>query len=585
MGFSFTSQQQGGEKDEETPSPSQVSNALVRRIADDGTIIVSMDPTRDFGVIVASILHQAAPSYPKANLVADVCSFLDTSFITNEEGLATITEDDLPLRQPKTVWQVLPIRRAMVMVARCAENFLLESTTSLAAIRRQDKIPLQAISSNNDSNNKETVEEGKNSAMRKQCCAALTGFILRPFLWNLPLTVKLSQKEEKNIDKAIGSLSSSASLDDTHDHDDVILNKLRTILAWRATLILAIIPFGIVVNVLNIIKTHHMFDYYSDLEYEYKLDFNLMSGLGRMSLISSENVSESVMLLGLFVALYYRFNLPRSTTILRWSFILQLFIKLWPSIIQSDARLNFDKFFDGYDDDYLENYRSSFIANLRFTATLKNGIDLVPLIIAFPRGVIGAGLAMLAVDPSAITPKVLLLYFFPFATLLLVLGTSSMIQAAGDTLLALSLVCFYASDLLMYFLFGAVLAGKVEDLSSGWRAKARLSTKILGSILFFTWAMVVVIPCRSWYNRDEVHCMVLQSIDFTVINIFNIVFSFFRNLLLTKLIFADFIISTMDKCEQNILGFADLYRKEGKEKMMKANESKENATSNQKMTQ
>jgi len=61
---------------------------------------------------------------------------------------------------------------------------------------------------------------------------------------------------------------------------------------------------------------------------------------------------------------------------------------------------------------------------------------------------------MFGLKPTAVTPKVLVMYFFPFATMLLGFGTLTFVQMAGDWLLAISLILFFTSDILMYtFLF------------------------------------------------------------------------------------------------------------------------------------
>ena len=204
---------------------------------------------------------------------------------------------------------------------------------------------------------------------------------------------------------------------------------------------------------------------------------------------------------------------------------------------------------------------SIFVARIRFQGTLKNIIELIPLIIAFPRGAIGAAMAMLALSPKAVTPRILLLYFFPFATLLLVLGTSSMVQLAGDYFLASSLICFYISDFLIYLMLGSVIEGNIEELSGSKKSKARLYTKILGIVLFFTWIFVKLIPCGASELDTDAHCKALELLEITPTRVVNILFSFFRNLFLTKLVFADFIIPTMVRCEPNISGLDHIYNK------------------------
>ena len=57
------------------------------------------------------------------------------------------------------------------------------------------------------------------------------------------------------------------------------------------------------------------------------------------------------------------------------------------------------------------------------------------------------------------------------------------------------------------------------------------------------------------------HCLALPSVSITPERVVKILVSSFRNLFLAKLIFADFIVSTMQNCEPNVLNFADIYKK------------------------
>ena len=375
---------------------------------------------------------------------------------------------------------------------------------------------------------------------------AFTEFIFRVFLWNLPVTVMVSKNEEERINRQCSQFHSL----DNHE-------KFHKIIVWRDALMKAIIPLGLTVAGFKIFSTIKTFDYYSDVEYYYNFDFKVLTNLGGASLISNAVLSELTIFVGLCLALYHRFNLAKSSKMIRWSFVLLLLIKLWPSIVQSDLKLALNNIMKEVEADKTE--ASIFVARFRFQGTLKNIIELIPLIIAFPRGAIGAAMALLALTPKAVTPRILLLYFFPFATLLLVLGTSSMVQLAGDYFLAASLICFYISDFLVYLMLGAIIESNIEELSGSKKSKARLYTKILGILLFFTWIFVKLVPCASELDADNAHCKALELLEITPIRVVNILFSFFRNLFLTKLVFADFIIPTMVRCEPNISGLDHIY--------------------------
>lgn len=322
---------------------------------------------------------------------------------------------------------------------------------------------------------------------------------------------------------------------------------------------MAIIPLLLAVIIVRIFATIETFDYYSEIQVSYYFDFNILTSLGKIALLSKDVISEATVLLGLSLALYYRFNLQKSSKIICWSFVLLLLIKLWPSLFQGDTKFNVKEL----------EAKPDLIALIRTHGILQNGLDIIPLIIAIPRGAIAAAMTMLALAPASITPKVLVIFLFPFATLLLILGTSSLVQLAGDSLFAFSLGCFYLSDFLMYLSFSAVLEGNIKELSSGKKFKARLFLKIIGTILIMVWIFVKVYPCLllaqkvldddsddDWISLDVVHCTALLALDnFTPSRFLSILISIFRNLFLSKLIYTDFIITTMRGCEKEVSGF------------------------------
>ncbi len=83
-----------------------------------------------------------------------------------------------------------------------------------------------------DDVNEAIRSEGKSSGSLSDSMKEL---IFHVFLWNLPLTVNVSENEKKKIDKKIGL--SDESIEGLFL--DNILGKLRTVISWRATLIMA----------------------------------------------------------------------------------------------------------------------------------------------------------------------------------------------------------------------------------------------------------------------------------------------------------------------------------------------------------
>ena len=379
---------------------------------------------------------------------------------------------------------------------------------------------------------------------------ALKTFFSRIFLWDLPSAAKVTEEEEEKINKEC-----SQFLLQPHSSDNPeIFHKL---IVWRAALMKAIIPLGLIVTGFKMYNTNEIFNFYSHYETEYELDFDLLTFIGKSALVSDEILSELTFIAGLCLAIYHRCNLPKSSNIVRWSFLLLLLMKFWPSIIQNDAQYALDEFLREIQANKSE--ASVYVAQIRFEGILNNFIRLMPFVIAFPRGAIASAMALLALFPTAVTPRILLLYFFPFATLLLFIGTSSMVQLAGDFFLASSLICFHMSDFLIYSSIDAISKSKINELSNGWKAEARFYTKIVGAILFVVWIFEKLVPCLS-PGSDNAQCQVLALFNISIVRLVNILFSFLRNLILTKLVFADFIIPTMMMCEpRNLPGLDHIY--------------------------
>ena len=156
--------------------------------------------------------------------------------------------------------------------------------------------------------------------------------------------------------------------------------------------------------------------------------------------------------------MWYRFDHKISQKVLRWLCVVTLVVKLWPSIIQNDVKYNFDD---------IES-----IITLRIVGSIQHLLSLLPLICAFPRGAIAAAMAILGLWPDAVTPRVLVMYFYPFATLLLLLGSSSIAQIAGDWILASALTFYFVGDFLMYASYKHIIDSKIEKLLGGQKAKA-----------------------------------------------------------------------------------------------------------------
>jgi hypothetical protein len=302
---------------------------------------------------------------------------------------------------------------------------------------------------------------------------------------------------------------------------------LATIVLWR-TYLLSLVLFTALINlVIEVQKANSSLNEFESIKDEFYLfgpdyegkesdkyeKFSLVKNIGKLSIWSNGVLSTCVLIVGAGLSLYYRSNVKRSSTIIRWCITMVLIVKLWPSVVQMDAKFaysNVINYYEDYYEYYYEYYdeeispekkaefalrKAQLIASKRLSHTIESAVDIVPLIIAFPRGMLAAAMSIFALRPTATTPKILVMFFSPFATLLLILGASSIAQLAGEPFLATSLLCFFLKDVLVYFSFGDLLAGDIDAFISSKKAKARLCAGIIGIVFLIMWVFKHLSPC------------------------------------------------------------------------------------------
>jgi hypothetical protein len=162
-------------------------------------------------------------------------------------------------------------------------------------------------------------------------------FLTRICHWWLDKTVVLSEKEREIFDKKYSSPYAGGT-GVTEDEE-----TLRKIVVWRYTNLQTILFLELIILILESLQTVDKFDYYADLEEENDLPLSILSSLGTMSIISNKVLALSVLIIGVIVSYYHRYDLSRSSRILRYFFIAFVILKLWPSVFQSDAKLQFDE--------------------------------------------------------------------------------------------------------------------------------------------------------------------------------------------------------------------------------------------------
>jgi len=204
-------------------------------------------------------------------------------------------------------------------------------------------------------------------------------FFNRLFLWRLEDLVNISEKENKKLDKYTPTKESDGQA-----------KTFRQIIVWRISNLQAILPLSFVVLIFDSIMTHQLFEDYDNFEELYNVD--LLNGIGTFALISNGVLSTCLLIIGLGFSLFFCYKPKVSISILRWTFLATLIVKLWPQIVQSDSKYNYDDLLDAAGIGDKTQDGKNVIATLRLTNTIQHAIELIPLIVAFPRGATNAAL-------------------------------------------------------------------------------------------------------------------------------------------------------------------------------------------------
>jgi hypothetical protein len=405
------------------------------------------------------------------------------------------------------------------------------------------------LDKNEDDENTTLTSPEINSAVRE--------YLKRIFNWKLK-DICISDNENVKLDE-----------NTTTKEDNDRFSVYRKFIMWRSALILTTIPFAFITFILQVIKAKEELQQYKNLEMELEYylyndhdknidyPYDLLKKGGTFSLMLS-SVAGFILFIGIGVSYYYRFKVRRSMKVFRWTFIVAVIIKCLPVLIQADAKMDLELFEPGPETSMettgnLLALQAVFIARFRVQEALKHAVDLVPLIIAFPRGATSASLIVFGLLPRSVTARVLMMFFYPFATLLLVLGTSTLTQVAGNALLASSLGCFFVCDVLMYLTYPFIIQGDIEGMVASKRNKAMRGLKIISIILLVAWIMGKAIQCSDLTDQAP-ECYGFDQLNISTWTICLFLINFIRNFCLSKVLFCDIMVICTVLCEPDVEG-------------------------------
>lgn len=381
--------------------------------------------------------------------------------------------------------------------------------------------------------------------------ARLTQYWSRLFEWQLRDRVRVFDHERKYMDE---------KSDEAIPSGDNAAETFRKYLVWRQTLLVAVMPLLLISIGFSCIEVMEKFELFTEYEdpqddFYYAID---VKPIAYAAVVSAELMNEVIVLIGVVASYRYRYTFQKSTNILLVAIIISLVAQFWPSLVQSEAKFN------------LEGLTIAEIALIRISDSLLHAIALIPIVIAFPRGATNAAFITFGLVPEGVTARILIVYFQPLFTCILILGASPLAQLAGDGILASSLTCFFLADVCIYLSLDDIRSAKVEALASGLKANFRKLLKIVGLILLVAWILKTVLMCDlnpNAYKADAVNmsaqettCHVLLRMQFSKVYIANLVINFLRNLWVSKLLFTDTITRSMSNYETNTIDDLKYFR-------------------------
>jgi len=256
------------------------------------------------------------------------------------------------------------------------------------------------------------------------------------------------------------------------DEADITTNEVvRVFMVWRRSALIGAIPlllFSAVLDAVSISRSS------SDGSYEGRHAF------GRFAVVLPE-LTSLILLISAVFALYWWRSTQRSIRLLGWAWILALIIPLWPALVPTDAF--YEKDFRTEEDLY------GFIT--RISDAVTYAVQLLPLIISIPQGIIQGSLRVRGLLPSSSLAGWVIVLTAPFASLLMFASLLLLVQLAGNWLLVTGVLLLSVSPSL-YVLYRKLYTHattKEEEIKLGRAQLAIGLTRMLGFLFLMIWAL------------------------------------------------------------------------------------------------
>lgn len=260
----------------------------------------------------------------------------------------------------------------------------------------------------------------------------------------------------------------TAKLDEA---DATTSEVVRVFMVWRRSVLITAIPSLVFSAVLGLVSISRISS--DGIYYEGRNAF------GRFAAALPE-LTSTILLISAVLSLYWWRNTQRSIRLVGWAWVLALIIPLLPGFIPTD---NFYEKESGTEDDVLGLLR-------QFGGAVMFAVQLLPLIISIPQGVIQGSLRVRGLLPSLSLAGWLIVFTAPFLSMLMFAGLLQLIQLAGDGLLVTGAVLLSGSPTLyvVHRKLYTHATTKEENIKLDRAQLAIGLSRLLGLLLVLSWA-------------------------------------------------------------------------------------------------
>jgi hypothetical protein len=208
------------------------------------------------------------------------------------------------------------------------------------------------------------------------------------------------------------------------------------------------------------------------------LEFSVFNGLGKLVLLMPV-LSPSVSFISICLGVYWWGNHNMSTRCVSYGWTTSLIMPLWPALLPIDYLIK-------------SEFKQNIDASIRIYLGIAYSLQLLPLIVTVPAGLVKASLRIRGLLPESSLAGWFIVMVSPITPLMIFAAIVLLTQSFGDAILLVGTILLMVSPLLYVMrrkLYTDVLTPE-QDLQLDWNQRFISLLSILGIILITIWAIV-----------------------------------------------------------------------------------------------